>query len=145
MRGQRVQLAYTNRVGGWDYLAFDGFNTKVETKSDKPYLKQLGDWNSDTLTMPSYSREIASAQVETTKEFTLKTNRFTEVDYYCLQGALRSNNVMIKFVGGSSFVEDNDKWLPVNIKDSSYQIRDFQNAKVYDATVKVELAQQIRC
>ena len=52
---------------------------------------------------------------------------------------------MIKFVGGSSFVEDNDKWLPVNIKDSSYQIRDFQNAKVYDATVKVELAQQIRC
>jgi len=148
LRGQRVQLAYTNRLGGWDYLIFDGFNTKEETKSDKPYLKQIGDWDASVYTFESYSRERQSAQVETTKSYTLKTNRFNVEDFYCLQGALRSDNVMIffhKMQGTSSFVEDNDKWLPVNIKDSNYQIRDFSNAKVYDVTVKVELAQQIRC
>jgi hypothetical protein len=147
LRGQRVQLAYTNRLGGWDYLTFDGFNSKSETKSDKPYLKQIGNWGGSTLSADytSFARERVSAQVQSTKNYSLITNRFTDVDFYCLQGALRSNNVMIKFVGGSEFVEDNDKWLPVNIKDSSYDIRDFGNAKIYDVKVKVELAQQIRC
>ena len=146
-RGQRVQLAYTNRLGGWDYLTFDGFNSKSETKSDKPYLKQIGDWGSGTLAtgFTSFARERVSAQIQSTKNYSLMTNRFTDEDYYCLQGALRSKNVMIKFVGGSEFVEDNDKWLPVNIKDSSYQIRDFGNAKIYDVKVQVELAQEIRC
>tara|TARA_R110002050_G_scaffold99289_1_gene205926 strand:- start:570 stop:1892 length:1323 start_codon:yes stop_codon:yes gene_type:complete len=147
LRGQRVQLAYTNRLGGWDYLTFDGFNSKSETKTDKPYLKQIGNWGGATLASDytSFARERVSAQVQSTKNYSLITNRFTDVDFYCLQGALRSNNVMIKFVGGSEFVEDNDKWLPVNIKDSSYEIRDFGNAKIYDVKVKVELAQQIRC
>lgn len=146
-RGQRVQLAYTNRLGGWDYLTFDGFNSKSETKSDKPYLKQIGDWGSGTLAggFTSFARERVSAQIQSTKNYSLMTNRFTDEDYYCLQGALRSKNVMIKFVGGSEYVEDNDKWLPVNIKDSSYQIRDFGNAKIYDVKVQVELAQEIRC
>lgn len=147
LRGQRVQLAYTNRLGGWDYLAFDGFNSKSETKSDKPYLKQIGDWGGPTLTtdFTPFARERVSAQIQSTKNYSLITNRFTDQDFYCLQGALRSKNVMIKFVGGSRYVEDNDKWLPVNIKDSSYQIRDFGNAKIYDVKVQVELAQQIRC
>ena len=147
LRGQRVQLAYTNRLGGWDYLTFDGFNSKSETKSDKPYLKQIGDWGGSNLAsdFTSFARERVSAQVQSTKNYSLITNRFTDIDYYCLQGALRSNNVMIKFVGGSEYVEDNDKWLPVNIKDTSYQIRDFGNTKIYDVKVKVELAQQIRC
>ena len=145
LRGQRVQLAYTNRLGGWDYLVFDGFNTKSETKTDKPYIKHLGDWSDSTYHFIESSRELASAQILTTKSYSLKTNRFTSQDFYLLQGALRSDNVMIRFVGGSEFVEDNDKWLPVNIKDSSYEIRDFGNAKIYDVKVKVELAQIIRC
>lgn len=148
-RGQRVQLAYTNRLGGWDYLAFEGITEKTENKTDKPYLKQIGDWDSTTYTSNTFDREMQSAQVEVTKSYTLKTNRFTVEDFYCLQGALRSDNVMIKFnyqkKYNSDYTEDGKGWMPVNIKDSSYRIRDISNAKVYDVSCKVELAQQIKC
>jgi hypothetical protein len=147
-KNERVQIAYSNRLGGWDYLNFDGNADKQESVESKPYYKQLGDWDASTFTFATTARNKKPYQVTAKQTYTLKSAAFKKEEYYQLEGLLRSNNVFMRYGNSSSdtsYLIDRDKWLPVTVNTKSLQIRDKVQSKISEVTLKVELAQDIRC
>ena len=147
-KNERVQIAYSNRLGGWDYLNFDGNADKQETVESKPYYKQIGDWDAATFSFATTARNKQPYQVTAKQSYTLKSVAFKKEEYYQLEGLLRSNNVFMRYGDSNSdtsFLIDRDKWLPVTVNTKSLMIRDKVQSRISEVTLKVELAQDIRC
>ena len=147
-KNERVQIAYSNRVGGWDYLNFDGNAVKQENVTNKPFYKILGDFNASTFSYSPTDRNLENYQITSKNLYTLKSNSFRKEEFYQLEGLLRSDNVFMRYGDSdsdTSFLIDRDKWLPVTVNTKSLQINDKEQSRVFDVSLVVELAQDIRC
>tara|TARA_R100000329_G_scaffold146037_1_gene132189 strand:- start:1145 stop:2461 length:1317 start_codon:yes stop_codon:yes gene_type:complete len=147
-KNERVQIAYANRLGGWDYLNFDGNADKLETVENKPFYKQLGDYDAATFSFATTARNKEPYQITAKQSYTLKSNSFKKEEFYQLEGLLRSSNVFMRYGDSdsdTSFLIDRDKWLPVIVDTKSLTIRDKAQSRIFDVSVKVTLAQDIRC
>ena len=135
LKHQAVQLAWSNSVGSWDYLRFDGRKLKTVTREEKNYRKQIGDYNAASFGFTSYDREITPYQVEAKETYQLN-GILTSEEYDLFQYCFRSKNIMARIDNG---------WFPVTLKESSLQVESDTTSKVYIATINVELAQILRC
>lgn len=133
-----IQLAWTNTVGGWDYLRFDNRSNKSIQVQRKEYTKTIGDYSSATaFTFDKHARQTAAFQVDATNEFTLANLGFSLSETQLLQYAIRSKNVMFRVGTGD--------WLPGNIKTGSINIAQDHSTKLFSVSLKLTQAQNIRC
>jgi len=145
-KNQRVQIAYANRLGGWDYLAFEGNAEKTETVQNKTYNKALGDWDASTFTFLKSARTVQPYQITAKTKYKLKAYGWNKENYYQLQGLLQSENVMMRYSSGDDKeLNDRKSWLPVVVTTKSSVIRDKEQSQIFDVSIEVELAQDIRC
>ena len=135
IKNSPVQLAWTNTVGGWDYLRFDGKKQKTVSREEKTYRKIVGDYNASSFSYTAFDREIKPYQLEAKESYQLN-GILTIEEITLMQYCLRSKNVMARIDG---------TWVPVTIKTSSMQIEEETVSKVFVITFDVELAQIIRC
>lgn len=148
LKNQRVQIAYANRLGGWDTLTFEGNTDKTLNVESKPYHKVLGDYNGDTYTFDPSDRTSVPYQVTAKTSYTLRNQNFTIEENFLLEGLLKSEKVYMRYgvsadnVGG---INDRGKWLPVLVDTKSLIIRDKPQSQIFDVTLNVTLAQESRC
>lgn len=131
-----VQLAWTNTVGGWDYLRFDGRNLKTVNTETKMYRKTVGSYGATAFDFNAWDRQDTPYHVTAREQYALRNQYFTASERDLLQYAFRSKNVMFRVGDGS--------WLPCNIKTNSYTVQPAAS-QLFDVTFTIELAQEIRC
>ncbi len=147
-KNNRVQIAFANRVGGWDYLNFDGRPSKNETTEKKPYLTAIGDFNGSTYSFDPTARTSKPYHVTAKTNYKLNSINWDKQTYQLLEGLLRSSNIMMRIQDSSSeasYLPDRNKWLPVLLNTKSLSIKDFDSSEVVNVSIDVELAQDIRC
>ncbi len=133
-----IQLAWTNTVGGWDYLRFDNKSNKNVRVRRKEYIKAVGDYASATaFTFDKHARQTTPFQVDATNEYTLANLGFNLAETQLLEFAMRSKNVMFRIGTGD--------WLPGNIKTGSLSIAQNHSTKLFSVSLKLTQAQNIRC
>lgn len=131
-----VQLAWTNTVGGWDYLRFDGRNLKTVNSETKMYRKTIGTYGASTFDFNAWDRQDTPYHVTAREQYALRNQYFTASERELLQYAFRSKNVMFRVGYGS--------WFPCNIQTNSYTVQP-ATSKLFDVSFNIELAQEIRC
>ena len=131
-----VQLAWTNTVGGWDYLRFDGRNLKTVNSETKMYRKTIGSYGATAFDFNAWDRQDTPYHVTAREQYALRNQYFTASERDLLQYAFRSKNVMFRVGDGS--------WLPCNIQGRSYTIQPAAS-QLFDVSFNIELAQEIRC
>ncbi len=147
-KNQRVQIAYANRLGGWDYLTFDGNTSKKVTTQNKPYYKALGDYDAATYTFDPSDRTSVPYQITSENKYTLRAQNFGVEENFMLEGLMMSDNVYMRYGDSTSIVggmTDRDKWLPVLVDTNSLVIRDKVESRIFDVSLDVTLAQETRC
>ncbi len=148
IKNQRVQIAYANRLGGWDYLTFDGNTSKKVTTQNKPYYKALGDYDAATYTFDPSDRTSVPYQITSENKYTLRAQNFGVEENFMLEGLMMSDNVYMRYGDSTSIVggmTDRDKWLPVLVDTNSLVIRDKVESRIFDVSLDVTLAQETRC
>jgi len=148
IKNQRVQIAYANRLGGWDYLTFDGNTSKNITTQNKPYYKALGDYDAATYTFDPSDRTSVPYQITSENKYTLRAQNFSIEENFMLEGLMMSDNVYMRYGDSTSIVggmTDRDKWLPVLVDTTSLVIRDKVESRIFDVSLEVTLAQESRC
>ena len=148
IKNQRVQIAYANRLGGWDYLTFDGNAAKNITTQNKPYYKALGDYDAATYTFDPSDRTSVPYQITSENKYTLRAQNFGVEENFMLEGLMMSDNVYMRYGDSTSIVggmTDRDKWLPVLVDTTSLVIRDKVESRIFDVSLEVTLAQESRC
>jgi hypothetical protein len=148
IKNQRVQIAYANRLGGWDYLTFDGNTSKKVTAQNKPYYKALGDYDAAAYTFDPSDRTSVPYQITSENKYTLRAQNFGVEENYMLEGLMMSDNVYMRYGDSTSIVggmTDRDKWLPVLVDTTSLVIRDKVESRIFDVSLEVTLAQESRC
>jgi len=148
IKNQRVQVAYANRLGGWDLLTFDGNASKKVTAQNKPYYKALGNYDAATYTFDPSDRTSVPYQITSEDKYTLRAQNFSIEDNFMLEGLMMSDNVYMRYGDSSSIVggmTDRDKWLPVLVDTKSLVIRDKVESRIFDVSLEVTLAQESRC
>jgi len=136
-----VQLGWTNSVGGWDYLRFDGKKQKTVSREEKTYRKLIGDYAGNAFTFQDFDREITPYQLEAKETYQLNS-LLTIEEVTLLQYCMRSKNVMLRLPFDSKLTSG---WVPVTIQTNSMQIEEETVSKVFITSFNVELAQIIRC
>ncbi len=131
-----TQLAWTNSVGGWDYLRFDGRSAKTTTTQSKTYRKALGDYDASTYTFIKQARETASYQVTASDSYELRNVSFNNQELNLLQHAFKSDNVMIRVGVG--------EWMPVILDTKTYKVVE-NISKLSDVSLTATLSQAIKC
>jgi len=131
-----VQLAWTNTVGGWDYLRFDGRNVKTVNSETKMYRKTIGSYGASAFDFNAWDRQDTPYHVTAREQYALRNQFFTASERDLLQYAFRSRNVMFRVGTGS--------WLPCNIQTNSYTVQPAAS-KLFEVSFNIELAQEIRC
>ena len=147
-KNQRVQIAYANRLGGWDYLTFDGNTSKKVTTQNKPYYKALGDYDAAAYTFDPSDRTSVPYQITSENKYTLRAQNFGVEENFMLEGLMMSDNVYMRYGDSTSIVggmTDRDKWLPVLVDTNSLVIRDKVESRIFDVSLDVTLAQETRC
>lgn len=148
IKNQRVQIAYANRLGGWDYLTFDGNTSKKVTAQNKPYYKALGNYDAATYTFDPSDRTSVPYQITSENKYTLRAQNFGVEENFMLEGLMMSDNVYMRYGDSTSIVggmTDRDKWLPVLVDTTSLVIRDKVESRIFDVSLDVTLAQETRC
>lgn len=131
-----VQLTWANTVGGWDYLRFDGRALKTVNTEDKRYRKTVGSYGEADFTFNAYDRQDTPYHVTAREKYALRNQFFTASERDLLQYCLRSKNVMFRVGTGD--------WLPCTVDTKSYTVQPAAS-KLFDVSLNIELAQDIRC
>ena len=148
IKNQRVQIAYANRLGGWDYLTFDGNTSKKVTAQNKPYYKALGNYDAAAYTFDPSDRTSVPYQITSENKYTLRAQNFGVEENFMLEGLMMSDNVYMRYGDSTAIVggmTDRDKWLPVLVDTNSLVIRDKVESRIFDVSLDVTLAQETRC
>ena len=147
-KNERVQIAYANSLGGWDYINFTGNTGKTESVEKKNYNKTLGKYSGTSYTFSPAARTTKPYHTTATTTYNLKASGFDREQYAQVQSMLRSHHVMMRLGDSNSdwrYQKDREKWLPVNVDSKSVVIRDSMQSKIFDIAIDVSLAQDIRC
>jgi len=136
IKNDPVQIAFSNTLGGWDYLRFDGRNLKTITKETKNYRQTVGTYGLTAFRANPWSRQNTSYHITGTESYQLRNRSFSVQERDLLQYAFRSKNVMYRVGTGD--------WLPCTINTDSYVVQP-ASAELFDVSFVIELSQDIRC
>ena len=124
-----VRIVFLNRMGGYDYWTFNKDNkrtaniTRTEYKKVLPALYTIGERGQTTL----------SQNIEYT--YSLNSDWVTEYEYSFLEELVTSPNVFI--------VKSDATLIPINITDTSYQIKTQLRDKLFNMTINYKLSNSI--
>ena len=136
-KNQQTRLAWTNSVGGWEYMSFDS-RTKHSIKArSKDYQKSIGDYGGTTYSFDQFSRQDTPYYVDADLTYALQKMGATDIESRLSQYIVKSKNVMITF--------DNGEWLPVVVQSGSVQMQQSKISKRIDFSINVKLAQREEC
>lgn len=121
-----VRIVFLNRMGGYDYWTFDRDNKRTVNINRTEYKKVL---------RPNYGigeRGQTTLAQDVQHTFSLNSNWVSESDYAYLEELISSPNVYI--------VESNGELTPINITDTSYQIKTQLRDKLFNLTINYKLS-----
>lgn len=130
-----TQMAFSNSLGGFDYIRWDGRRIQSLTKKDKSYRPLQGTWDAASFTIDPTGSDTAIYQKDVTERYALNA-LMSSVDFPLLGIAFRSRQIFIKI--GSD-------WLPCTLSESSLQIQSEPISKLTAVSVTAEISQGVRC
>ena len=135
-----AQLAWTNSVGGWEYLTFNGRVKNSISSSSKNYTRDMGDYNITTYSFNTFDRQETSFHIDSSLSYTLYRQNASDVDSRLLASLAKSQNVMVSL---NNTVQP--EWLPVIVESPNFNIEPSVSSKNLTLSVKIKLAQQEQC
>jgi len=136
IKHEPVQLAWTNTVGGWDGLRFDGRAPKTIQKNEKRFRKDPISWQSTAPTWNTFDRQNTTFHNEGRLRFTLTHDQFTADERELLEYCMRSRLVYYRYGTGD--------WLPCVVDTNSLVIEP-AGSKMYRVSLVIEDANPVRC
>ena len=128
-------IAWKNKYGVWDYYFFDGATSDKESYSRKTQRENIaGSWNAAAFELNTYERGKVD-KVEGNKQTNINTRYIGEEWNEHFKGLLMSNEVQI-IEGGKSY--------PINIKDSSLNIKTNLKDKLVQYSFNYEYAHNLK-
>lgn len=131
-----VQLCWTNSVGGWEYLTFNGRRKDEVSSKSKNYTKDIGTYADTTFDFNAFDRQETSFHIDTTISYTLYRQNASDVDTRLLESLSKSKNVMVNLDGG-----EDPLWLPVIVTGNKFEMQPTTSSKNQTITVRIKLAQ----
>lgn len=131
-----AQLAWTNSVGGWEYLTFDGRRKDQITSRSKNYTKDIGTYSDTSFGFNTFDRQETPFHVDTNLSYTLYRERASDVDTRLMASLSKSKNVMVNLEGGV-----NPEWLPVIVTGNNFEMQPTVSSKNQTISVKITIAQ----
>ena len=136
IKHEPVQLAWTNSVGGWDGLRFDGRAPKTIQKNEKRFRKDPITWQENAPSWNSWDRQNTTFHNEGKIRFTLTHDQFTADERALLEYCMRSRLVYYRYGTGD--------WLPCVVDTNSLVIEP-AGSKMYRVSLVIEDANPVRC
>ena len=130
-----TQMAFSNSVGGYDYIRWDGRRVQNLTKQDKSYRPLQGTWDAAAFTIDPTGADTAIYQKTVTERYALNALMASN-DFALLGIAFRSRQIFVKI---------GDDWLPCTLSESSLQVQTEPISKLTEVSVTVEISQALRC
>jgi hypothetical protein len=130
------QLAWTNSVGGWEYLTFNGRRKDQVSSRSKNFTRDNGTYSDTTFGFNSFDRMETSFHIDTTLSYTLYKQNASDVDSRLLESLSKSKNVMVNLDGTVDPL-----WLPVVITGNNFELQPSKSSKNQTLTVRIKLAQ----
>lgn len=130
-----IMVAWTNPLGSWEYLRFDARPSKTLQAQSKDYQKTVGAYDGTTFGFDTFSRQITPYHIESSKNYTLKSDFLSFEETELCTYLLKSKNVMM-YMG---------EWLPIIVSTSSVKYETEQIRKRLTIELSVELAQKEVC
>jgi hypothetical protein len=128
-------IAWKNKYGVWDYYFFDGATSDKESYSRTTQRENIaGSWNAAAFELNTYERGKVD-KVEGNKQTNINTRYIGEEWNEHFKGLLMSNEVQI-IEGGKSY--------PINIKDSSLNIKTNLKDKLVQYSFNYEYAHALK-
>ena len=128
-------IAWKNKYGVWDYYFFDGATSDKESYSRKTQRENIaGSWNAAAFELNTYERGKVD-KVEGNKQTNINTRYIGEEWNEHFKGLLMSNEVQI-IESGKSY--------PINIKDSSLNIKTNLKDKLVQYSFNYEYAHALK-
>ena len=128
-------LAWKNKYGVWDYYYFDGATSDKENYKRSVQRENVsGSWNAAAFTIDTFERGKVD-KIEGSKRTTINTRYISEDWNDHFKGLLMSNEVQI-IEGGKSY--------PVNIKNTSFDIKTNVKDKLVQYTFAYEYAHDLK-
>ena len=128
-------IAWKNKYGVWDYYFFDGATSDKESYKRKVQRENIaGSWNAAAFELNTYERGKVD-KVEGNKQTNINTRYIGEEWNEHFKGLLMSNEVQI-IEGGKSY--------PINIKDSSLNIKTNLKDKLVQYSFNYEYAHNLK-
>ena len=130
-----TQMSFSNSLGGYDYIRWDGRRVQTLRKNDKSYRPQQGTWGSATFTVSPTAADTEVYQKEVRSNYTL--NALMEPsDFDLLGSAFKSRQCFVKIDG---------TWLPCKLNESTLKVDSQAISKQFVVSVTAEILQTVRC
>jgi len=136
IKHQPVQLAWTNTVGGWDGLRFDGRAPKTIQKNEKRFRKDPLTWQEISPSWNTWDRQNTTFHNEGKIRFTLTHDQFTADERALLEYCMRSRLVYYRY--------GTEDWAPCVVDTNSLVIEP-SGSKMYRVSLVIEDANPVRC
>lgn len=130
---QQAQLAWTNTVGGWEYLSFNGRTNHTVKSKSKEYTKTLASYAGTTFGYDTFDRQTTPFHIDTELMYTLTKANSSDVDTRLMESLAKSKNVMVSLTPS--------EWLPVTVEGANFEMQPNVISKQTVITVKIKLAQ----
>ena len=128
-------IAWKNKYGVWDYYFFDGATSDKENYRRKTQRENVaGSWNAAAFTIDTFERGKVD-NIEGSKLTTINTRYISEDWNEHFKGLLMSNEVQII---------ENGKSYPINIKNTSFDIKTNVKDKLVQYTFAYEYAHDLK-
>lgn len=114
------QIAFKNRLGGWDYINFDQKNTRTTTSEKSSYKRSLDP--SINLYTGSNLRQETTINVKFEETYQVSTDWMLESEYNYLQELITSEDVYL--VEGFTLT-------PITIIDTDFLYKSYQNGDLF--------------
>lgn len=136
IKHEPVQLAWTNTVGGWDGLRFDGRAPKTIQKNEKRFRKDPVTWQEISPSWNTWDRGTTTFHNEGRIRFTLTHDQFTADERALLEYCMRSRLVYYRY--------GTEEWAPCVVDTNSLVIEP-AGSKMYRVSLVIEDANPVRC
>ena len=136
LKHEPVQLAWTNTVGGWDGLRFDGRAPKTIQKNEKRFRKDPLTWQEISPSWNTWDRQNTTFHNEGKIRFTLTHDQFTADERALLEYCMRSRLVYYRY--------GTEDWAPCVVDTNSLVIEP-AGSKMFRVSLVIEDANPVRC
>ena len=130
-----TQMAFSNSVGGYDYIRWDGRRVQTLTKQDKTYRPLQGTWGASTFTIDPTGADVEVYQNQVREQYSLNA-LLNSSDYDLLSSAFKSRQVFVKI---------GTYWLPCRLNEKSLRVESEPISKLFAVVVTAVISQDVRC